>query len=264
MHIRNEVEIPESALSCRAADADTELAELAHANRVAAMGRLSASLVHEVNQPITAAVTDAHAALRWLGAHPPNLEEVRQALHRIVQGGNRASELVGRVRTLIMKEPPRQERLDLSAMILEVIGLARGEVMKNDILLTTRLAQHLPLIRGDRVQLQQVILNLIINAVEAMAETSEGPRELQIRTGESDWDGVVVAVRDSGPGVAPASLKRVFDAFYTTKPRGLGMGLSICRSIIDAHGGRLWATPNLPRGAVFQFHLPRDRAMAPL
>jgi len=262
MHIRNEGDIPESELQSRAVDA--ELAERAHANRVAAMGRLSASIVHEVNQPITAAVTDAHAALRWLDTHPPNLAEVRQALHRIVRGGNRASALVGRVRTLIMKAPPLRERLDLNEAILEVIDLARAEAVKNDIALTTRLAQDLPFIRGDRVQLQQVILNLIINAVEAMAETSEGPRELQITTGESGWDGVVVAVRDSGPGVAPANLKRVFDAFYTTKPSGLGIGLSICRSIVDAHGGRLWASANLPRGAVFQFHVPEDRATHPL
>jgi PAS domain S-box-containing protein len=230
--------------------------ELEHANRVATMGHLSASIAHEVNQPIAAAITNASTALRWLGAQPPNLEEVRQALDRILDNGNRASEVIGRIRALIKKEPPRMDRFDINEAILEVIALTRGEVMKNEVTLQTHFAQGLPLIQGDRVQLQQVLLNLTINAVEAMREVSDGPRELLISTGEADSEHVLVAVGDSGPGLAPVSIERHFEPFYTTKPAGLGMGLPICRSIIEALGGRLWATANVPRGAIFQFTVP--------
>jgi PAS domain S-box-containing protein len=229
--------------------------ELAHANRVATMGQLSASIAHEVNQPIAAAITNAHAALRWLGARPPDLEEVRQALGRIVNNAARAGDVIGRIRDLVRKAPPRKDGLEINEAIREVIALTRSEVVKNDVSVQTQLAQGLPLIQGDRVQLQQVILNLIINAVEAMSATGEGSRELLISTGKAESDGVLVAVRDSGPGLAPASFERLFEAFYTTKPGGLGMGLSICRSIIEAHRGRLWATANVPQGAVFQFTL---------
>ena len=230
--------------------------EMAHANRVATMGQLSASIAHEVNQPIAAAITNAHAALRWLSAEPPDLEEVRQALARIVANGNRAGDVIGQIRAFVKKAPPRKDSLEINEAILEVVALTRGEVVKNGISMQTQLAEGLPLIQGDRVQLQQVILNLIINAVEVMSQTGEGPRELLIITGEVDSDDVLVAVRDSGPGLAPASLEHLFEAFYTTKPGGLGMGLSICRSIIEAHGGRLWATANVPQGASFQFTLP--------
>jgi PAS domain S-box-containing protein len=230
--------------------------QVAHANRVETMGQLTASIAHEVNQPIAATVTNAEAALRWLGHQPPDLEEVRQALARIVKDGNLAGQIVGRVRGLIKKAPPRKEHLGINEAIREVIELTRGETAKNGILVRTKLADGLPFVEGDRVQLQQVMLNLIINAVEAMSGTSEGSRELLISTGKSDADDVDVAVRDSGPGLAPATLDRLFDAFYTTKPSGLGLGLSICGSIIEAHGGRLWASANLPRGAVFQFTLP--------
>jgi PAS domain S-box-containing protein len=229
--------------------------ELAHANRVATMGQLSASIAHEVNQPIAAAITNAHAALRWLGARPPDLEEVRQALGRIVNNAARAGDVIGRIRDLVRKAPPRKDGLEINEAIREVIALTRSEVVKNGVSVQTQLAQGLPLIQGDRVQLQQVILNLIINAVEAMSATGEGSRELLISTGKAESDGVLVAVRDSGPGLAPASFERLFEAFYTTKPGGLGMGLSICRSIIEAHRGRLWATANVPQGAVFQFTL---------
>jgi len=233
--------------------------ELAHASRVATMGQLSASIAHEINQPITAAITNANAALRWLGARPPDLEEVRQALGRIVNDGNRAGEVISRVRDLIKKAPPRKDRLGINEAILEVVALTRSEVVKNRISVQTELAEGLPRIQGDRVQLQQVILNLIINAVEAMSD-DEGSRELLISTGkaEPNGSGVLVAVRDSGPGLTPASIERLFEAFYTTKPDGMGMGLSICRSIIEAHGGRLWATANAPRGAVLQFALPLE------
>jgi PAS domain S-box-containing protein len=229
--------------------------ELAHANRIATMGQLSASIAHEVNQPIAAAITNVHAALRWLGARPPDLEEVRQALGRIVANGNRAGDVIGRIRALATKAPPRKDALEINEAILEVIALTQGEAAKNNVSVQTQLGEALPLVEGDRVQLQQVILNLIINAVEVMSDICEGPRELLISTAKAEPDGVLVKVRDSGPGLAPASLERVFDAFYTTKPSGLGMGLSICRSIIEAHGGRLWATSGVPQGAVFNFTL---------
>ena len=230
--------------------------ELAHANRVATMGQLSASIAHEVNQPITASVTNAQAALRWLRTEPPDLEEVRQALGRIVRDGNRAGDVIGRIRTLIKKAPSRKDALDVNEAILDVIALTRVEAVKNSVSVEMQLAEGLPLVQGDRVQLQQVVLNLIVNAVEAMSGISDRPRELLISTGKPGSDIVVVAVRDSGPGLTPASLERLFESFYTTKPGGLGMGLSICRSIIDSHGGRLWVTANVPQGAIFQFTLP--------
>jgi PAS domain S-box-containing protein len=230
--------------------------ELAHANRVATMGQLTASITHEIKQPLTATVTNAQAALRWLGRRPPDLEEVRQALGRIEEVGHRAGDVVARIRALIQKAPPRKDRLDLNAAIREVIQLTRGEAVKNGVSVQAKLADGLPLIHGDRVQLQQVVLNLIINGVEAMSGVSEGARDLLVSTGKAESGGVLVAVMDSGPGLASAHLDRLFDAFYTTKPSGLGMGLSICRSIIDAHGGRLWASANVPQGAILQFVLP--------
>jgi PAS domain S-box-containing protein len=230
--------------------------EVAHANRVATMGQLTASIAHEVNQPITAAVTNAHAALRWLGARPPVLEEVGQALGRIVKDANRAGDVIGRIRELVKKAPPRKERVDINEAIHEVIELTRGEAAKNGASVQTTLGEGLTLIEGDRVQLQQVVLNLIVNAVQAMGAVAEGPRELFITTAQAEPNGVLVSVRDTGPGLAPATVERLFEAFYTTKPAGLGMGLSICRSIIEAHGGRLWVTANLPRGAIFTFTVP--------
>jgi PAS domain S-box-containing protein len=230
--------------------------ELAHANRVATLGQLSASIAHEINQPIAAAVNNASAALRWLGKEPPDLEQARQALNRIFKNGNRASEVIGRMRALLKKAPLHKEDVDINEAIIEVIALTRGEITKNGISVQTQHAEGLPFICGDRVQLQQVILNLIINAVEALSSVGEGPRELIISTGETESNGVLVAVRDSGPGLAPESAERMFESFYTTKPGGLGMGLSICRSIVEAHQGRLWACSNTPRGAIFQFTLP--------
>src|SRR5258705_9710509 len=229
--------------------------ELAHANRVATMGQLSASIAHEVKQPITAAVTYALAARRWLGAEPPNFREVDDALALIVKEGERAGEVVARIRALIRKVPARKDAVEINDAILEVIALTRAEAANNAVSVRTQLAEGLPRVQGDRVQLQQVVLNLIINAIEAMRDVGDGERELFIST-RYEPDGVSVEVRDSGPGFAPETLDRVFEAFYTTKPDGLGMGLSICRSIIEAHGGRLWASANLPRGASFQFVLP--------
>jgi PAS domain S-box-containing protein len=230
--------------------------QLAHANRVATMGQLSASITHEVKQPIAAAVANAQAGLGFLARRPPELEEVRETLEAIVETGHRAGEIVDRIRGLIKKAPPRKECLDINAGIREVIELTRGETVKNGISMQADLADGLPLIEGDRVQLQQVILNLIVNAVEAMSGASDGTRELLVSSRKADPGRVLVGVRDSGPGLVPDTLDHVFDAFYTTKPGGLGMGLSICRSIIEAHGGRLWAGANVPHGAVFQFTLP--------
>jgi PAS domain S-box-containing protein len=230
--------------------------EVAHANRVATMGQLTASIAHEVNQPIAGAATNAEAALRWLKARPPDLEEVRQALGRIVKDAHRAGDVIGRIREIIKKAPPRKDRVDMNEAIREVIELTRGEAAKNGASVQAALGKGLPPIEGDRVQLQQVVLNLIVNAVQAMGTVAEGPRELFITTARAEPDGVLVAVKDSGPGLDPESLERLFDSFYTTKPGGLGMGLSICRSIIEAHGGRLWATANLPRGAIFHFTVP--------
>ncbi|ANB77583.1 histidine kinase [Paraburkholderia phytofirmans OLGA172] len=230
--------------------------ELAHANRVATMGQLSASISHEVRQPITAAVVNADAALRWLSAQPPNLQEVRQALSRISADGKRAADVIGRIHAFFKKAPQRKDPLDINETIIEVIALGRIEAEKHGIDVQLRLVEGLPQIEGDRVQLQQVVLNLMVNGVEAMSGMGEGRRELLISTCNAQSAGVAVAVEDSGNGLDPADLERIFDAFHTTKPDGLGMGLSICRAIIEAHGGRLWATVNRPHGATFRFTLP--------
>jgi signal transduction histidine kinase len=229
--------------------------ELAHANRVATMGQLSASIAHEVSQPVAGAITNAQAALRLLDAKPLNADGVRRALERIVRDGNRAGEVIDRVRALVKKAPPRNDMLDINEAMAEIVRLAQGEVAKHRVSTQTQLAGDLPRIEGDRVQLQQVMLNLIINAVEAMSAAPEGSRRLLISTSRTAADDVLVAVQDSGPGLDPASLDGIFSAFYTTKPDGLGIGLSICRAIIEAHGGRLWATSG-PEGALFQFTLP--------
>ncbi|SIO64021.1 PAS domain S-box-containing protein [Bradyrhizobium erythrophlei] len=230
-------------------------AELANANRVATMGQLSASIAHEVKQPITAAVTYALAARRWLSTEPPNFREVDDALSLIVKEGNRAGEVVARIPALIKKMPARKDAVAINDAILEVIAFTRTEAANNSVSVRTQLAEGLPPVQGDRVQLQQVLLNLIINAIEAMRDVGEEERELLISS-RNEPDGVSVEVRDSGPGFAPETLDHVFAGFCTTKAGGLGMGLSICRSIIEAHGGRLSASANLPRGASFQFALP--------
>ncbi|RZN27688.1 hypothetical protein CWO90_24605 [Bradyrhizobium sp. Leo121] len=230
--------------------------ELAHANRVATMGQLAASIAHEVKQPVAAMVTNAQAGLSWLGAQPPNLEKAWQTFGYIVSDGMRARDVVDRIRDMIKKAQPRKQLLNINDAVREVIELVRGETMKNGISVHTFLAEGTPPLEGDRVQLQQVMLNLVMNAVEAMNATSEDARELLISTRQTERDVVLVEVRDTGPGLAPATLNQLFDAFYTTKPGGLGLGLSICRSIIEAHGGRLSAKANVPRGAIFEFSLP--------
>ncbi|MCK1641987.1 PAS domain S-box protein [Bradyrhizobium sp. 157] len=237
----------------------TMQAELAHANRVTTMGQLTASIAHEVNQPIAATVTNAQAALRWLGAQPPDLGEVRDSLRRIVEDGMRAGNVINGIRALINKVPPRKDRFDLNEAILEMVALTRSEMLKHDILLQTELAPGLQLVKGDRTQLQQVVLNLILNAIEAMGGIDEGTRELRINTDTDPAGRVLVTVRDSGPGLGLGDVERVFKAFYTTKDKGMGMGLAICRSMVEAHGGRMWASANEPQGAVFQFSLPLEQ-----
>ena len=235
-------------------------AELAHASRVASMGQLTASIAHEIAQPIAAVVNNARAAMNWLGTQPPDLEEVRQTLGEIVNDGKRAGDVISWIRALIKKEPPRWEAVEINEAVLEVIALTNGEVAKNGVSVRTQLAEGLPLIQADRVQLRQVVLNLIINAVEAMSGDGEGSRELLISTGRDSLNGVLVSLQDSGPGLDPATLEHLFHSFYATKSGGMGMGLSICRSIVEAHGGRIWAGANEPRGAVFQFSLPLERS----
>lgn len=230
--------------------------ELAHANRVATMGHLTASIAHEVKQPIAATMTNAQAALRFLDGPMMDIDEVREILHDIVRDGTRAGEVISHIRDLVKKAPPRRDRWEVNGAIREVVELTRGETAKNSISVHTNLTDGLPLVEGDRVQLQQVLLNLIINAIEAMSGIGEGPRELLISSGTANSGGVLVTVYDSGPGLASAGLDRLFESFYTTKPNGLGLGLSICRSIVETHGGRLWASANVPRGAIFQFTVP--------
>jgi len=246
--------------SVRAEQAEAALrevqAELVHLARVTTLGELVASIAHEVNQPIAATVTNAQAALRWLRFDPPKLDEVQRTLERIVKNAARAGDVVQRVRNLVKKAPLRDDRVDINAAIGEVVELTRTEAVKNGVLVRTELADGAPFVGGDRVELQQVILNLVINAVEAMSASAEGPRELQIVTSGTGPDRLLVAVRDTGPGLAPAVEENLFKAFHTTKPNGLGLGLSICRSIVESRGGRMWATANTPRGAVFQFTLP--------
>jgi PAS domain S-box-containing protein len=233
--------------------------DLAHMNRVSVMGELAASLSHEIAQPIASARNNARAAQNFLKMQPPDLGEIREALSCVVADADRSGEIIDRIREQIKKAPPRKERFDLNAAINEVIVLAQSVTLRNGVSVQTRLAEGLLPVLGDRIQLQQVLLNLILNAAEAMGSVEAGARELLIST-EQDQTGVLVAVRDSGPGIDPTHLERVFEAFYTTKPSGTGMGLSICRSIIDAHGGKLWAETNEPRGAVFQFTLPSAEA----
>lgn len=229
--------------------------DFAHMNRVSIMGELAASLSHEITQPIASARNNARAAQNFLNMQPPDLGEVREALSCVVGDTDRAGDMIDRIRDHMKKAPPRKKRFDLNEAINEVIVLGRSAVIKNGVSFRTRLSEGLLPIHGDRVQLQQVVLNLLLNAVEAMGSSEAGARELLIST-EQDRTGVLVAVRDTGPGIDLPHLERVFDAFYSTKSSGMGMGLSICRSIIEAHGGRLWADANEPRGAVFQFTLP--------
>jgi PAS domain S-box-containing protein len=233
----------------------TAQVELAHMSRVTTLGQLTASIAHEITQPIAAARFNAETALSCLTRQPPDVGRATQAINRLLNDNMRATDVVARTRALVKKAPAQKVDLEINEAISEVIGLTRSEVSKNGVQLQMHLAKGLPVIRGDRVQLQQVMLNLIMNAVESMSQMSDDRRDLLIST-QPDADCVLVAVRDSGPGLPGVALERAFEAFYTTKSSGLGMGLSICRSIVEAHGGRLWAAANTPRGAAFQFTVP--------
>ncbi|HYY28041.1 MAG TPA: PAS domain S-box protein, partial [Chthoniobacterales bacterium] len=247
---RAEEELHQKEVSLREAQA-----ELAHVSRVTTMGELAASIAHEVNQPLAGIVTNANASLRWLAGDSPNLAEAREAIRRIVRDGNRAGEVVSRMRALFKKTRTTMESLDINEAIEEVVILTQSEARRNKVTLRMELAANLPPVLGDRVQLQQVIMNLILNAIEAMSTVGYRERDLVIRTRRGDGDEVRVAVRDSGIGLDPVRAERMFDAFHTTKPGGLGMGLSISRSIVESHGGRLWAISNEGPGATFQFTL---------
>jgi PAS domain S-box-containing protein len=246
-------------------------AELAHVTRVTTLGELTASIAHEINQPLTAIVNNANAGLRWLSGEAPDIDETRETIRRILRDGNRASDVISRMRALFKKAPMTKEQFDLNEAIEEVVAITQNEAQRNRVLVRTRLAGDLPLILGDRVQLQQVVLNLVINAIDAMSAVSEGRRELLVSTqrvtetkvpptgsgcSTAEPAYVLAAVRDSGPGLHTDSLNQLFSAFYTTKPKGLGMGLAVSRSLIDAHGGKLEAFPNDGPGATFQFTLP--------
>jgi PAS domain S-box-containing protein len=251
-------------------------AELAHVSRVMTVGQLSASIAHEMNQPLSAIVTNANAGIRWLAGDSPDLEEANQAIRRIIRDGERASTVVKRMHALFKKAPTSREQLDINEVIQEVLNLSHGEIKSNRISLRTRLANDLPLVTGDRIQFQQVILNLVLNAIQAMSGTSGGSREMEVSServsakhsgykpgnreqsslADVEWSHVLITVQDSGPGLDPQLANRLFEAFCTTKPQGLGIGLTISRSIIEAHGGKLWAKANAPPGAIFQFTLP--------
>jgi PAS domain S-box-containing protein len=232
-------------------------ADLAHIDRVSMMGELTASIAHEVNQPLSGVVVNANACLRWLAGDSPNLAEAREAVRRIVRDGKRAGEVIARVRALAAKTPAAKERLDLNEAIREVTAFAGDELRKNRVAVRTECAPDLLPVWGDRVQLQQVVLNLVMNAVEAMSSVEERPRELIVRTQNDDAGQVWVTVQDSGIGLDPQSLERMFDAFFTTKQGGMGMGLSISRSIIQNHGGRLWAVANDGPGISVRFTIPK-------
>jgi signal transduction histidine kinase len=251
-------------------------AELAHVARVTTLGELTASIAHEINQPLSAVVNNANAGLRWLSGESPNIDEAREAIRRILRDGNRAAEVISKTRALFKKAPMTKEQFDINEAVEEIVTLTHSEAQRNRVLVRTRLDGNIPLVLGDRVQLQQVVLNLLINAIEAVSGMSEGRREVFVRSqkgrgdaresrdqnagyhdpAEAESTHALVAVCDSGRGLDPTALEHLFDAFYTTKPQGLGMGLAISRSIIEAHGGRLWAKANAPQGAIVQFALP--------
>jgi C4-dicarboxylate-specific signal transduction histidine kinase len=230
--------------------------ELAHVTRVTTLGELAASIAHEVNQPLAAVVANAEACLRWLGRGTPDLDAARRSVEWIIDDGNRASEVIRRVRALANKTDIEKVALDLNDVIREVIALVQRELTSHQVSLRMELAPALPTILGDRVQLQQVIINLVMNGIEAMQPVTDRSRELVIRSRKDQTQQALVSVTDCGVGISAENADRLFNAFFTTKSSGMGMGLSICRSIVEAHGGRLWATANVPHGATFQFTLP--------
>ena len=234
---------------------------LAHVHRVTTMGQLAASIAHELKQPLAALMISGNTSLRWLAKDPPELDEARQSVELMMKDGNRATAVIERIHGLVKKSAPRTDTVDINDAIREVISLIHSEATKDGVVIKTHLGKNTTRIRGDRVQLQQVILNLILNAIEAMNNVDRGSRELDISTTkETNPEHVMVAVRDTGPGLKPENLNRIFEPFYTTKSDGMGMGLSICLYIIEEHGGRLWATGKDGLGAVFQFTIPLDES----
>jgi len=233
--------------------------DLAHINRVSIMGELTASIAHEVNQPLSGVVSNASACLRWLAGDTPNIEEARETARRIVRDGKRAAEIIGRIRALTKRTATPRERLDLNEAIREILPLVGDEAKKKSVTIRTCFADDISPVLGDRVQLQQVVLNLVMNGIEAMNTITDRARELVITSRNTDSDQVEVAVEDSGTGLDPEASARIYDAFYTTKPAGMGMGLSICRSILQAHDGSLWATANHGAGTTFHFALPKEQ-----
>ncbi len=231
-------------------------ADLAHLSRVFTMGELTTSIAHEVNQPLTAVVTNGHACVEWLSANPPQLAEARRSAERIIQDGTRAGKVLGHIRSLFRKEAPARDWLDMNDVIQELTVFLRGEALNRRLALHTDLAVDLPRVRGDRVQLQQVVLNLIINAMEAMRSTPGPLREICLRSRREDPAGIRIVVEDSGVGLSPEIAEKIFQPFFTTKDQGIGMGLSISHSIVESHAGRLWAAPGASGGAVFQFTIP--------
>ncbi|MBX9828051.1 MAG: GHKL domain-containing protein [Xanthobacteraceae bacterium] len=233
-------------------------AQLEHVARLTALGELTATIAHEVNQPLTGVVTSGNACLRWLGGQAPNLEKAKQALARIINDANRASEVIARVRSLAKSAPPEKQPIDVNELVLEIISLLGSEFEQHRIVLQTRLADDLLPVFADRIQLQQVTLNILMNAIEAMDGVGVDTRKLLVATERNEPDSVVVSVQDSGIGLDLKNLPRVFDAFQSTKRDGMGIGLAISRSIVEAHGGHIWAESNVPRGAIFRFKLPID------
>jgi C4-dicarboxylate-specific signal transduction histidine kinase len=234
-------------------------ADLAHVSRVNTMGELTASLAHEVNQPIAAAVTNANTCLRWLTRDSPDVEEARSAAMRIVNDGRRAAEIVSRIRLLFKKGTPEQEPVDVNEIIREMIVLLRGEATRYSISVQMELASDLPQVMGDRVQLQQVLMNLIMNGIDAMKDV-DGTREFSVKSQRAENEQLLITVSDTGVGLPPQQADEIFNAFFTTKLNGTGMGLRISRSIVESHGGRLWAANNSPRGASFHVTLPTKAA----
>ncbi len=237
-------------------------AQLAHVARVTTLGELTASIAHEINQPLAATIINANASFNFLAARPPNLEEAKQAIECVVKDTNRASDVIARVRSLAKRTLPQKELLDINDSVNEIITLTSREIEENHVSLRTEFSDNLPLIPGDRVQLQQVILNLILNAIESMDGVADEARELFVSTTFDITNAILVVIRDNGIGMEAGKIDNLFDAFYTTKPNGLGIGLAISRSIVEAHGGRIWAERNAPRGAIFQFTLPANPVVA--
>jgi C4-dicarboxylate-specific signal transduction histidine kinase len=231
-------------------------AELAHVTRVTTLGELTASIAHEVNQPLAAVLANAEACLRWLNRETPDLDGARRSVEWVIDDGNRAIEVIRRVRALAKKTDIEKVPLDVNEVVREVFALVRGELISHQVSVRTEFAPALPMILGDRVQLQQVIINLVMNGIEAMQSVMDRPRELVIRSSQDETEQVLVSVTDCGVGISSENADRLFSAFFTTKASGMGMGLSICRSIMEALGGRLWATANIPHGATFHLTLP--------